>query len=101
MLFLNRFRIEGRRRAAQLLFEGQRAPEILESMASKEFLKELPVTENAGPFNAEKEIELCALKESSFLLLSDPEYPRGLREIADPPLRLYKKGRILGMTGTR
>ena len=94
-LILNRLRIEGRRKVVQLLSEGQSAPEIAARMESEDLLKELPVPESAGPFSAEKESERCAQKGIRFLLFSDPEYPPGLKEIADPPLLLYMKGNIL------
>ena len=94
-LILNRLRIEGRRKVVQLLSEGQSAPEIAARMESEDLLKELQVPESAGPFSAEKESERCAQKGIRFLLFSDPEYPPGLKEIADPPLLLYMKGNIL------
>ncbi len=94
-LVLNRLKIEGRRRTIQLLTDGKNAREILERMELEGFPKEIPAPENAGPFSAEKEMDLCAQKGITFLLFSDPEYPTGLKEIADPPLLLYKKGCIL------
>jgi DNA processing protein len=94
-LILNRLRIEGRRRAVTLLSEGKSAREVLALMGSADLLKELPVPENLPPFDPEKEAERCAQKGIDFLLFSDPEYPAGLKEVADPPLLLYKKGAVL------
>ncbi|MBU1879469.1 MAG: DNA-processing protein DprA, partial [Chloroflexi bacterium] len=94
-LTLNRLRIEGRRRAAVLLSEGKSAREIVACMESEDLLKELPVTENAVPFDAEREIELCAQKKIGFLLYSDPDYPALLREIHGAPPVLYVRGELL------
>jgi len=94
-LTLNRLRIEGRRKAVALLSEGKSAWEVLESMESEDLLRGLPVPENMPPFNAEKEMELCAHKGIDFLLYSDRDYPAILKEVADPPLLLYKKGTLL------
>ena len=94
-LILNQLRIEGRRRALALLSEGKRAREVVECMESEDLLKDLPVPENAPPFNAEKEIELCTQKRIDFLLYSDRDYPAILKEVPDPPLLLYKKGTLL------
>ncbi|MFA7255255.1 MAG: DNA-processing protein DprA [Candidatus Omnitrophota bacterium] len=94
-LALNRLRIEGRRRVVALLSEGKSAREIVTLMESEDLLKELPAQENTPSFNAEREIELCAQKGIGFLLYSDSDYPAILKEIADPPLLLYKKGALL------
>ena len=94
-LTLNRLCIEGRRKTVVLLSEGKDAREIVERMKSEDLLKELPVSGNAVPFNAEKEIELCAQKGIDFLLYSGKDYPAILKEASDPPLLLYKKGTLL------
>jgi DNA processing protein len=94
-LILNRLRIEGRRRALALLTEGKSAREVVELMGSEDLLKELPILEQVPPFDATKEIGLCAQKGIEFLLYSDEDYPAILKEIPDPPLLLYKKGTIL------
>jgi len=94
-LVLNRLRIDGRRRALALLLEGKSAREVVERMESEDLLKDLPVSGNALPVNAEQEIELCAQKGIDFLLYPDPGYPAILKEIVDPPLLLYKKGILL------
>jgi DNA processing protein len=94
-LALNRLRIEGRRRALALLSEGRSAQEVVERMQSEDLLKDFPAPENAAPFNTEKELEFCAQKGIDFLLYTDRDYPAMLKEIADPPLLLYKKGTVL------
>ncbi len=94
-LTLNRLRIENRRRALALLSEGKSAREVVEYMESEDLLKDLSVSENTPPLNAEKEIELCSQKGIDFLLYSDRDYPAILKEIADPPLLLYQKGTLL------
>jgi DNA processing protein len=95
-LMLNRLRIEGRRRAVSLLFEGKTAREVVARMESEDLLKELPAPpKNTPPFNPEQEIERCAQKKIEFLLYSDKDYPVILKEIADPPLLLYKKGTLV------
>lgn len=43
-------------------------------------------------FNLEKEEELLAKTDASFVTCQDPEYPAILREIHDPPIGLYRKG---------
>jgi DNA processing protein len=91
-LTLNRLRIEGRRRALALLLEGKSAREIVERLESEDLLRDLPVPPNAPPIDAGKEIELCSQKGIDFLLYSDEDYPALLKEVADPPLLLYKKG---------
>jgi DNA processing protein len=93
-LTLNRLRIEGRRRAVALFAEGISACEVVERMGSGDLLKELPVSENIPPFVPEKELENCIQKGIGFVVFSDADYPAGLREIADPPLLLYKKGTL-------
>jgi DNA processing protein len=94
-LALNRLRIEGRRRALTLFSEWKSAQEVVERMESEDLFKDFPVPENTVPFSAEKEIELCAQKGIDFLLYSDGDYPAILKEIADPPLLLYKKGTLI------
>ncbi len=94
-LALNRLRIEGRRRALTLLSEGKCAWEVIECIESEDLLKHLPAPENGPPLNAEQEIELCTQKGIDFFLYSDPDYPVLLKEIADPPLLLYKKGALI------
>ena len=94
-LILNRLRIEGRRKAIVLFSEGKTAREIVERMEAEDLLKELPAQENIPPFDPDKEMKLCAQKGIDFLVFSDEEYPPGLKEIADPPLLLYKKGTLL------
>jgi DNA processing protein len=94
-LVLNRLRIEGRRKALAFLSEGKSAHEVVECMGSGDLFKDFPAQENAVPFHAEKEIELCAQKGIDFLLYSDRDYPALLKEIADPPLLLYKKGALI------
>lgn len=94
-LVLNRLRIDGRRRVIALLSGGKSAREIVALMESEDLLKELPVQENTPPFNAELEIELCSQKGIDFLLYTDSDYPAILKEVADPPLLLYKKGTLL------
>lgn len=107
-LTLNRLGIEGRRKALFFLSEGKRAPEILEHLKSEEFRGKFSVSENATILNAEKEIEMCVQKGIDFLLFSDENYPKDLKEIPDPPLLLYKKGALIeedrnavAMVGTR
>jgi DNA processing protein len=107
-LILNRLRIEGRRKAVMLLSEGKSAREVVERMESEDLLKELPVPESAPPFNAERELELCAQKGIDFLLFSDADYPAILKQVSDPPLLLYKKGALaesdrnaIAIVGTR
>lgn len=107
-LTLNGLRAEGRRKAATLLSEGKNARETVERMRSEDLLKELPVSESVPPFNAKKEIELCAQKGIDFLLYTDSGYPGILKEISDPPLLLYKKGALfendrnaIAIVGTR
>ena len=94
-LVLNRLGIEGRRKTVALLSEGRGARETVERMESEDLLKELPLSESVPFFSAEKEIELCAKKGIDFLLYSDEDYPGLLKEIADPPLLLYKKGILI------
>jgi len=94
-LMLNRLRIAGRRRTLALLSEGKSAQEVIERIESEDLLKDSSAPENAAPFHAEKEIELCAQKGIDFLLYSDRDYPAMLKEIADPPLLLYKKGTLI------
>lgn len=107
-LLLNRLRIDGRRRVVTLLSDGKTAREIAEQVGAEDLLKELPVPENMPPFNADREIELCAQKGIDFLLYSDHDYPALLKEAADPPLLLYKKGALaendgnaIAIVGTR
>ena len=107
-LVLNRLGIENRRMAVALFSEGKNAREIVERMGSEDLLKELSISENAPSFNAEKEIELCHQKKIDFLTFTDTAYPAVLKEIADPPLLLYKKGNIsendrtaIAIVGTR
>jgi DNA processing protein len=94
-LILNRLKIEGRRRAIMLLSEGKSAREIVSLMESEDLFKDIPEAGNALPFNAEKEIELCGQKGIDLLLYTDRDYPAMLKEVADPPLLLYKKGTFL------
>ena len=94
-LLLNRLRIEGRRKTVALFSEGKSAREIVSLMESEDLFKEIPETANALPFNAEKEIEICGQKGIDFLLYTDGDYPAILKEVADPPLLLYKKGTFL------
>ena len=94
-LALNRLRIEGRRRVFSLFSEGRSAQEVVERMESEDLFRDYPVPEGAVPFSAEKEIEFCAQKRIDFLLYSDEDYPAILKEIADPPLLLYKKGTLI------
>ncbi|MFH1208196.1 MAG: DNA-processing protein DprA [Candidatus Omnitrophota bacterium] len=94
-LALNRLRIEGRRRALAILSEGKSAQEVVERIQSEDLIRDFPVPENATPFNAEKEVELCVQKGIDFLLYSDRDYPAMLKEVADPPLLLYKKGTLI------
>lgn len=94
-LMLNRLRIEGRRKAVSFLSEGKTACEIVALMESESLLGELPISESIPPFNAEKEIETCAQRGVDFLLFTDSDYPAVLKEVADPPLLLYRKGALL------
>lgn len=94
-LALNRLRIEGRRRAATLLSEGKSAREIVALMEAEDLFKEISLAGNGPFFDVEKEIEICAQKGIDFLFFSDSDYPAILKEIADPPLLLYKKGTLL------
>ncbi|MFH1800346.1 MAG: DNA-processing protein DprA [Candidatus Omnitrophota bacterium] len=94
-LALNRLRIEGRRRVLALLSEGKSAQEVVKRMESEDLLKDFSAPENVAPFNAEKEIELCVQKGIDFLLYSDGDYPAMLKEVADPPLLLYRKGTLI------
>ena len=94
-LTLNRLRIEGRRKAVTLLTAGKSAREILDGMAAEDLLRQLPLQDSVPPFEPAREAALCAEKGIGFLIFSDPEYPARLKEIADPPLLLYKKGALL------
>ena len=58
--------------------------------------------------DAEAEIELCRQRGISILTESDPQYPRVLREIPDPPGLLFVRGAMkpedglaIGIVGTR
>lgn len=94
-LRLGRLGIEGRRRVLAFLSEGRTAPEIVDRLSSEGLLEDRPAPANAPPFNAAREIELCSQKGIDLLLYSDPDYPAMLKEIADPPLLLYKKGTLV------
>jgi len=94
-LMLNRLRIEGRRKAIVLLSEGKTAREIMALLESEDLLKEIPISGETPLFDSKKEIDLCVQKGIDYLLFSDPDYPAGLKEVADPPLVLYKKGKLL------
>ncbi|MFH0985458.1 MAG: DNA-processing protein DprA [Candidatus Omnitrophota bacterium] len=94
-LRLGRLGIEGRRRVLAFLSEGRTASEIVERMDSQDLLGDLPVSSNLPPFDPEREIELCSQKGIDLLLYSDPDYPAILKEIADPPLLLYKNGTLI------
>ena len=51
-------------------------------------------------FNLEREEELMAKNRADFITPRDPDYPKLLREIHDPPLGLYRKGqRRCDLTG--
>ncbi len=91
-LLLNRLAIAGRRRALTLLGEGKPAAEIVVSTEFEELFTKLPSSQDGVPFDPDREIELCAQKGIDFLLYTDADYPALLKEVADPPLVLYKKG---------
>ena len=46
------------------------------------------------PVGIEAELVLAAKREYQFVVLTDPDYPRLLREIPDPPPLLYVYGRL-------
>ena len=46
------------------------------------------------PQRVNAELDLLARKEYRIVTLSDPDYPRLLREIPDPPLYIYVSGRL-------
>ena len=87
-LVLNRLRIEGRRRALSLLMEGKSAREVVELIGFEDLFKEPLMPGQVPPFDATKEIRLCAQKGIDFLIYSDENYPVILKEIPDPPLLL-------------
>jgi DNA processing protein len=51
---------------------------------------------NHQPEGIEAELELAAKRGYQFVALTDPDYPRLLREIPDPPPLLYVYGRLEG-----
>ncbi len=95
-LTLSRFSAEGRRAAAALLLEGKTVLEIISQMDSKELFERSSDSQESPPFDSEREVDQCLQKGIDFLVFTDPAYPRILKEIADPPLILYKKGNFSG-----
>ena len=93
-LLLNRLGIEGRRRVVALLAEGKAAHEIHEQLQTEELNLNFFIGGKEA-FNADREIERCLRAGIELLTISDADYPPYLKEIADPPLLLYKKGNIL------
>lgn len=93
-MMLNRLKIEGRRRAVQLLGEGKAAREIHEQFKAEKLFPEMGEF-SEKIFDPDREIENCFRAQIGFLAFLDPDYPACLKEIPDPPLFLYLKGKIL------
>ncbi|HPW64970.1 MAG TPA: DNA-processing protein DprA [Candidatus Omnitrophota bacterium] len=85
MLVLNRLGIRERRRAVELLREGQYPGEVLEVL-NEEGTKE--------PFDPLKELDECRREGVALCTVLDAEYPAALKEIPDPPLLFYMKGML-------
>ncbi len=101
LLLLNRLGVEDRRRARNLFSEGHRPERVVELLDSRSVAAHIT-------FDPQKELSLCWQKGVSLCSILEDAYPVSLREIADPPLVLYMKGRFelndenaLAVVGTR
>lgn len=54
------------------------------------------ILEQRDHIDPAKEVAIAAAQGVTVLTRDDPDYPRRLREIHDPPLALYVKGRLVG-----
>lgn len=107
-LTLSQFPAEKRRSVTSLLAEGKTALEAMGQTDPKELFERSSCPEGQAFFDPEREIDQCLQKGIDFLVFTDPAYPRVLKEIADPPLILYKKGNFseddrnaIAVVGTR
>ncbi len=101
LLLLNRLGIEDRRRARNLFAEGHCPGRVVELLDSQSAVGHIT-------FDPQKELSLCWQKGVSLCAILEDAYPVSLKEIADPPLVLYMKGRFefndenaLAIVGTR
>ncbi len=101
LLLLNRLGVEDRRRARNLFSEGHRPERVVELLDPRSVATHIT-------FDPQKELSLCWQKGVSLCSILEDAYPVSLREIADPPLVLYMKGRFelndenaLAVVGTR
>ncbi|HOG23817.1 MAG TPA: DNA-processing protein DprA [Candidatus Omnitrophota bacterium] len=101
LLLLNRLGVEDRRRARNLFAEGHRPERVVELLDPRSVAAHIT-------FDPQKELSLCWQKGVSLCSILEDSYPVSLREIADPPLVLYMKGRFelndenaLAVVGTR
>ena len=101
LLLLNRLGVEDRRRARNLFSEGHRPERVVELLDPRSVAAHIT-------FDPQKELSLCWQKGVSLCSILEDAYPALLREIADPPLVLYMKGRFelndenaLAVVGTR
>ncbi len=95
LLILNRLQTGRTAPFIKLFQESVSAVQILDMIKGGAFpgmLEELRVLEKA--FHPEQEMERCSRENVSLVSFYDPDYPALLKEIFDPPLVLYVKGRI-------
>ncbi|MBU9889290.1 MAG: DNA-processing protein DprA [Candidatus Omnitrophica bacterium] len=93
-LTLNHLRIEGRRRVMALLEQQKAAQEILEIMTAEGFFNGTDPKGALRILSPERELDRCIAENIRLFPVTDPAYPRSLKEIADPPLVLYLKGAV-------
>ncbi|MEF3280884.1 MAG: DNA-processing protein DprA [Elusimicrobiota bacterium] len=87
-----------------ILFENSAVDLISEAELLVEKFKK--IIDNAKKFDAEKEIEDCEKRKIDIITYMDDNYPASLKNISNPPLVLYVKGKIedklsLSVVGTR
>lgn len=95
LMLLNRL-AAGKAPIGEALKNGQSPREIAEKIRIQNWLglaKALKALEK--DFEPEREFDECARLGISLLFLGQPDYPALLREIPDPPLLMYVKGRLL------
>lgn len=96
LLILNRLCCGSLIKVHQVFREGRSAGDILDAMrtqnlwAKKEMLRKIE-----SDFHPDEELDQCEKNGITLIPYGSEDYPVLLREISDPPLLLYVKGKIL------
>ncbi len=96
LLRLNQLPLAGRREITERLILGEMPSEIEARIVRDDLAnRSEKMKEIQNSFDAEREVDKCNLEEIHLLSFQDPNYPRFLARIFNPPWILYVRGALI------